>query len=389
MPVAPDDDLGPLAHDITPEADPRSPGELEAESRRRGQRIGLASPAPARSGAGRRRLEDDQEHAGPPRQRGHPGELVGESGRSSGPGGQVDDEQVDRSGLEERAGHRETLVKVGRREDDEPLEAYSARDRLDRVETPLEVEPGDDRARRLGLGDETEGEGRPARRGAAAQGKARRPRHAAWAEDRIERREPGADDRADRVGGRGPGGGRSRGRGRLGRSPSRRLLALFVRQRDRRERPDRHRPLLTEGPRRGCAPAFPKGREGGADVGGGVVIGCSTVEHLFYFGKPRHHGVIGTCLRWPVRCSPRCPPSPSTGRSLSSTTIRRSGSSSAHTSSGRATRSSVRAMDGRPSRRSPASVRRSWCSTSCSPRSTAEPSSAPCVPTRARRARRS
>ncbi len=116
----------------------------------------------ARSGSPTRRwLEDDEERAGSPGERGQTSESFGEARGTLEPGGQVDDEQVDRSSLEECAGHRETLVEVGRSEDDEPLELDPASDGLDRVEAPIEVQPGDDRARGLGLGDETEGEGGP------------------------------------------------------------------------------------------------------------------------------------------------------------------------------------------------------------------------------------
>jgi hypothetical protein len=87
-------------------------------------------------------------------------QAVGDLGRLVGPGesatGQVKDEQVDRAAGQERARDRETLVEAGRRDDDEPLEPDAAGDRLDRVEAAREIQPGHDRALRLGLRDDAE-----------------------------------------------------------------------------------------------------------------------------------------------------------------------------------------------------------------------------------------
>jgi len=139
-------------------------------------------------------LEHDEEHAGPTGERGEPTEAFDETGGSLEPARQVDEQDVDGTRLEERAGHRESLIGVRRGEHDEPLEADATRHRLDRVQAAIEVEPGDDRAGRLRLGDEPEGDRRPPARSIAAQGEARRPRDAARSEQRIELRETGRDD---------------------------------------------------------------------------------------------------------------------------------------------------------------------------------------------------
>ena len=110
---------------------------------------------------------------------------------------QVDDEDVDRSGGEEHPGDRQALVERLRRQDDEPVEPDAAGGGLDRVEGPGEVQPGDDRAVGLGLGDEAEGERRGAGARRAAQGHAGAPRQPARPDDRVEGREAGPDDPLD------------------------------------------------------------------------------------------------------------------------------------------------------------------------------------------------
>ena len=76
----------------------------------------------------------------------------------------------------------------------------AAGDGLDRVEAARQVQPGDDRTGRLGLGGESVDEGRPPARAVAADGDAGRLREAAGSQDRVERGEAGPDDTVGRVG---------------------------------------------------------------------------------------------------------------------------------------------------------------------------------------------
>ena len=63
---------------------------------------------------------------------------------------------------------RQPLVQAGRGDDDEPFEPDAAGDGLDRVEAARQVEPGHDRALRLGLRGDPQGERRPAAGAVAA-----------------------------------------------------------------------------------------------------------------------------------------------------------------------------------------------------------------------------
>ena len=108
--------------------------------------------------------------------------------------GQVEDEQVDRAPGEQRAPDGEALVEGLGGDHDQPFEPDAAGDGLDRVEAAREVEPGDDRALRLGFRREPEDERRPAARTVASDRNARRLREAAGSQDRVERREAGVDD---------------------------------------------------------------------------------------------------------------------------------------------------------------------------------------------------
>ena len=154
-PVAGDDHLRSLADDVTPEADPRSTGQLETDSRRLadGSGDGLNEPW---------RLQDHEADPGPPGQRREPAEAVGDARGALDAQREIDDEEVHRPAREQRAGDREALVSVARREDHEPLRPDAASDGLHRIEGRREVHPGHDRARGLGLGDESQGERRPA-----------------------------------------------------------------------------------------------------------------------------------------------------------------------------------------------------------------------------------
>ena len=201
-PVASDVHLDPLADDVAAEADPRLAGELEMEA-------GRLTEGPVQAGRQARRGEEDEEGVGAPGEGGEAMEALGCArspacasglrrfdGRALGRAfdGQVGDEEVDRSALEEGPGHRQALVERVRGEDDEPLEPDATGDRLDGVEPAGEIEPGDDGAGRLGLRDEAEGERRLAARVIAPDRQAGPPGDASRPEDRVEGGEPGRDD---------------------------------------------------------------------------------------------------------------------------------------------------------------------------------------------------
>jgi hypothetical protein len=138
------------------------------------------------------RLEDDESGPDPlgvGREPAH--ELVLAVGEATG---QIDHEQVDGPTREERARQAEAFARIGRADDDQPAQVDAAAHRLEWVEGPRQVEPGDDGAVRLGLGEAAQGERRLARRDAAADRGARLARQAARAQDRVELREAGRDD---------------------------------------------------------------------------------------------------------------------------------------------------------------------------------------------------
>jgi hypothetical protein len=166
--------------------DPRSPCQLEAQAGRLRDGRGEAAREV-------RWLEDDDAHPGPPPERRQPPEPITNAAGLRACR-QIDHEQVDGPAREQRAGDRETLVEVRRRDDDEPLWPNAAGDGFDRIERPGEVEPGDDRATRLGFGDMPQGQRRAAARGVTPEGCERAARNATLAEDRVERFEAGRVD---------------------------------------------------------------------------------------------------------------------------------------------------------------------------------------------------
>ncbi len=185
--------LGPLADDVPPEPDPRSPDQLQAQSRGFGHRG-------RQTGGQTGWLEGDEERLGPAGEPGQATQPLGDLGRRRAGvrvGRQIEDEDVDRAAGEEHPGDRQTLVERVGRQDDEPVEADAAGDGLDRVERPGEIEPGNDRAVGLGLGHEPQGEGRGTGAWSAAERDAGRAREPARADDRVESREAGPDDPLD------------------------------------------------------------------------------------------------------------------------------------------------------------------------------------------------
>ena len=206
--VAGDERLRPLADDVASEPDPRSAGELETEAGRLGDG--------GRQAAGQARwLEHDHERLRPTGEGRQTAEPVRDPGglvRGGQPAtGQVEDEQVHRAAGQQRARDGQALVEGLRGDDHEPFEPDAPGDRLDRVEAARQVQPGHDRAGRLGLRREPEDQRGPSARAVAADRDAGRARQAAGTEDRVERREPGVDDPI--VGGRGRLGSMRRDRG--------------------------------------------------------------------------------------------------------------------------------------------------------------------------------
>jgi hypothetical protein len=188
-----DERLGPLADDVAAKPDPRPPDEFQAEPGRFGDRAGQRRRQA-------RRLEGDEKRLRPTSEAGQATQPLGNLGR----GGsrvrarwEVDHEHVDRAAGEEHAGDRQAFVERVGGQDDEPVESNAAGGGLDRVERPGEVEPGDDRAVGLGLGDEPQGEGRGAGARGASERHAGAAREPARPDDRVEGRKAGPDDPLD------------------------------------------------------------------------------------------------------------------------------------------------------------------------------------------------
>ena len=195
--IARDQRLRPLPDDVVSEADPRPPGKFEAEPARLGDGAGHRAGEPGW-------LEDDEERLRPTGEGGQPAQPVGDLVRPvrlrEAAARQVEEQQVDRSAGEEAPGDGQTFIEGLGRDDHEPFEPDAARDGLDRVERPGEIEPGDDPTGDLRLRDQPERERGPAARAVAADGDAGRSGQAAGTEDRIEAGEPGGDDPLVRAG---------------------------------------------------------------------------------------------------------------------------------------------------------------------------------------------
>jgi hypothetical protein len=250
-PVAGHGHLGSLADDVAPEADPGAASQLEAKACRFAD--GRREPA-----GQSRRLERDEERLCPASQRGKAPQPIGNLGEGRAGirmGWQVDDEEVDRAGGEERPGNREALVEGRRGHDDEPIESYAAGDGLDRIERPGHVEPRDDRALRLGLGGKAKGKRGLSGARLATERDAGAPGQAAGPENRVERGEAGSDDPL--VGLRGGSG---------------ECLGRLVRQWHGRER--------TDDPRSCRSPACLEGRQSSRHVRGERRHG-QTIEQMF------------------------------------------------------------------------------------------------------------
>jgi hypothetical protein len=185
-PVASHDHLRSLADDVASEADPRSTGQLEPDPGRLADGAGKARMQA-------RRLEDREGDPRPSGEGSQPTESIGDRRPALDPLRQVDDEEVDRSAREQGAGDRDPLGDVRRGHDDEPLRLDSPRHRFDRIERLGEIQPRHDRAGRLGLRRESQGERRPAARQVAPERDAHPARQATRPEDRVERLEAGRE----------------------------------------------------------------------------------------------------------------------------------------------------------------------------------------------------
>ena len=189
--IAGDHGFRALPDDVASEPDPGASGEFQAETGRLGH-------GGRQAAGGSRCLEDDEDRVRPSSEGGQATEPIGDAGgavrRGEPAAGQVQEEQVHRTAGQQAAGDRQALVERGRGDDDEPLEIDAAGDGLHRIEGAGEIQPGHHRPLGLRLCRDPECEGRPAAGTIAADGDTRRSRQAARSEDRIERREPGADD---------------------------------------------------------------------------------------------------------------------------------------------------------------------------------------------------
>jgi hypothetical protein len=263
--------LGPLADDVSPQADPRPACQLQPETGGFGHDSGQASGET-------RRLEDDEQRlrsSGKSRQATQP---VGDGGRPIRGGetaaGQVQDQEVHRASGQEHAADGQALVERLGRDDHQPLEPNTPGNGFDRIEAPAEIHPGHDGARCLGLRGQPEDERGPATGAVAADGDARRPRQATGSQDRVQRREPRPDDPL------------VRGEDRFGVRRARR----FRRHGGVRGRRKGQRPF---GDPRSCrSPSSLEARHGCRHVRGecrhSVIL-----EHLFYYNQEQD---IGACF---------------------------------------------------------------------------------------------
>lgn len=247
-----DHHLRALADDIATQADPRPASQLQPEPHRFADR---ARDALRQT----RRFQHDQQAAGSPCKRREPVQPIGDAGGASATVHalwsdvvlaetcwQIDEQQVHGTALEEGTCDAQPLVQRVRRQDDEPLQANTARDGLHGIERAREIQVRHDRAAGLGFCRESEGEGGLAARRVTVHGDRRRTGHAARPQDRIQRREPGPDDAA---------------------VIDRRLL-FAVQQRHGCQRTDDLGLFARVQRPRSCGtPAGLEGRQGGADLG--------------------------------------------------------------------------------------------------------------------------
>ena len=104
---------------------------------------------------------------------------------------QIQNEQIDRSILEEHRGHRQRLLERIGRDHDQPVELDASCDRLDRIEASSQIEVRGYPTCGLGLGDCPQRKGRLATRFAAAKSGGCDTRQTTQPEDCIERAKSG------------------------------------------------------------------------------------------------------------------------------------------------------------------------------------------------------
>ena len=257
-PAARDDDIGGLPDDIPAEPDPRSAGKFQADPRPLPDHGRHRAHEPGR-------FEDEQGDPRPTGEGGEPAEPIGESRRTLRASRQVQDEEIHGPAGQERSRDRETLLRAGRGEHDEPGRLDTTGHRLHRIEGVREIQPGHDRPACLGLRGEPERECGPPAREVSPERETHPARQTAGAEDGVEGREACGVD----------------ARGVVGR------LRTDIRDRQRRchrERPHR-RPVpggcVPGGARRGRSPARSKGREGRRHIRGEGRHQMVSIEHLF------------------------------------------------------------------------------------------------------------
>jgi hypothetical protein len=257
-----------LSDDIPAEPDPAPAGKLEPQAARLRHRP--REPIPENG-----RLQDYEQGPRSPGEGRESSEAVPDPNipdrRIPSPG-QVHDEHVDGPGGEDRARQGQCLLEIARGQDDEPVRVHSTRHGLHGIEGAGEIQPGHDRPRRLGLGRQSQGDGGLARGIVSAQRDRGGPRETPDAEERIQCREPGGDDRPIRVCGTVDAGGRrGSGRGwlRLDRQELRRSCEGTL---DLRSGRARRRPRMQVSPRpRSCrTPARLERCERGCDLGRAV-----------------------------------------------------------------------------------------------------------------------
>ncbi len=199
--------LRPLADHVAPEVDPGPPGELETQARRLRHSFGRSC---RQSG----RLENDEQRLCSPGEGretveafGNPGPVSGARtgrwrgfdrrrafggrpvlGRCPALGRQVDQEDVDGTGLQQRPGHRQAFVEVGRSENDQPLQLDTPSDSLDGIQASSEIHVADDSPGCLRLRGKAQGERCLAARVVAQDGEAGLAWHATGAENGVELR---------------------------------------------------------------------------------------------------------------------------------------------------------------------------------------------------------
>ena len=133
-----------LSNHVAPNPDPAVALELEPDAGHLGER---ATERAREAG----RLQHEETRADPPRMRRETPQEPLARGRQTRR--QIDDEQVDRAPRQQGPGEAQPLNRIRRPEDDEPAQVDPARSRLERVEGVREVEPGNDRAGGLDLGN--------------------------------------------------------------------------------------------------------------------------------------------------------------------------------------------------------------------------------------------